>query len=112
MTRILLSISAALALLLVVPNLAQAHCGSCGVGDEAAADEGHAGCAFCQGDETAECTCAHGAEEGGDAEGDDGAAEEGDEGAAGEGDDAEGGHASCAFCQGDETAECTCAHGG
>jgi len=40
-------------------------------------------CAYCSGDESAECTCEHYDEE----------AEE-----------------ACAFCQGDATAECTCNH--
>ena len=82
MIRLVLSLAATLVLFFALPNSAAAHCGTCGVGGEAAADgdhtdDGHANCAFCQGDTTAECTCAHA---GGDAE-----AADGD------------GHANCAF---------------
>ena len=89
MHRFMISLFAA-ALCFITPTLANAHCGTCGVGEaaEAAEDAEEPTCAHCAGDEAAECTCAH----------------------THEGDEAADGHAACAFCAGDETAECTCAH--
>lgn len=99
MTRFVLALSAASMLLLAVPVDAEAHCGSCGVGEAHEAAE-------------APCDCANGGEDCGCAEGEcDCAAEQAaDEASAGEAAE-EGEAVACAFCAGDAEAECTCDHG-